>query len=356
MSTTFLTACEQRVADAAPSVTPIGGRAAWRGNDILKNQNWGVVLTPEELDEIDKALAFAKSADPPLEWEEEGVARIPLNVSQKNFPLDKLAKRVADMSEELEHGAGAVMVSNMPVDKYSLEDLGIIYLGMSSHMGHLVLQSSSGLRSKSRGFGMPLGFIRAEMTGKTPLGGKQANNYFRLHTDRCDVISLLGVRTASAGGYARVASAVAIHDEMVRRAPHLVSKLYQPIDRIWEGGKGVIALPVWDILKDGRLTTQLSPSYIENAQYVNGVAPLDADTIEAIDLIEEIGLEVCARCQPTPLCLCSRLLPALGTAGRSIKSLAPHASERVLTTCLVLTTNTCVVGGSSATSSCRLQA
>jgi len=54
----------------------------------------------------------------------------------------------------------------------------------------------------------------------------------------------------------------------------------------------VIALPVWDKLADGRFTTQLSPSYIENAQFVNGVKQLDADTIEAIDLVEEIGLEI----------------------------------------------------------------
>merc|ERR1719408_176481 len=115
----------------------------------------------------------------------------------------------------------------MPTTRYSVDELAVIYLGMSAHIGHIVKQSSSGLRSKSRGFGMPLGFIRAEMTGKTPLDGKQANNYFRLHTDRCDVISLLSVRTASAGGNSRIASAVAIHYEMLERAPHLVPCLYQ---------------------------------------------------------------------------------------------------------------------------------
>ena len=45
--------------------------------------------------------------------------------------------------------------------------------------------------------------VKAEMRGKTPLDGKQSNNYFRLHTDRCDLISLLSVRTASRGGLGR---------------------------------------------------------------------------------------------------------------------------------------------------------
>lgn len=274
---------------------PIGGPASWKASDLVNNPNWGIKLSDEELSEIHDALQFSKTCENPVEFspkEETDAGSVPMNVTTANFPLKKVAQRMSAVAEELEHGSGAVMISNMPIDKYSVDELGVIYLGMSSYLGHIVLQSSSGLRSKSRGFAMPLGFIRAEMTGKTPLDGKQANNYFRLHTDRCDVISLLSIRTASQGGQARVASAVAIHDAMVERAPHLVPKLYEPIPRIWEGGSGVIALPIWDKLADGRFTTQISPSYIENAQFVNGVEKLDADTIEAIDLIEEIGLEI----------------------------------------------------------------
>mmetsp|Transcript_7661 Transcript_7661/g.23914 ORF Transcript_7661/g.23914 Transcript_7661/m.23914 type:complete len:241 (+) Transcript_7661:874-1596(+) len=119
-----------------------------------------------------------------------------------------------------------------------------------------------------------------------------ASLYHRSHGCRCDVISLLGVRTASVGGASRVASAVAIHDEMIDRAPELAERLYHPIERIWEGGTGVIALPIWAMTPEGKFTTQLSPSYIENAQYVNGVRKLDEDEIEAIDMVEEIGLEI----------------------------------------------------------------
>jgi len=274
---------------------PIGGPASWKASDLVNNPNWGIKLSDEELSEIHDALQFSKTCDNRVEFspkEETDAGSVPVNVTTANFPLKKLAQRMSAVAEELEHGSGAVMISNMPIDKYSVDELGVIYLGMSSYLGQVVLQSSSGLRSKSRGFAMPLGYIRAEMTGKTPLDGKQANNYFRLHTDRCDVISLLSIRTASQGGQARVASAVGIHDAMVERAPHLVPKLYEPIPRIWEGGSGVIALPIWDKLSDGRFTTQISPSYIENAQFVNGVEKLDSDTIEAIDLIEEIGLEI----------------------------------------------------------------
>jgi hypothetical protein len=44
---------------------------------------------------------------------------------------------------------------------------------------------------------------------------------------------------------------------------------------------------------EGKFTTQIAPSYVENAQ-VTGLASrkLSADELEAVDLIEEIGLEL----------------------------------------------------------------
>lgn len=258
----------------------LGGPAAWTGRDLVNHPSWGVRLGTSELDSLAKAVKTAKENGASVF---EGV---PEGVSKANFPISTaLSARVEALSEELENGTGCFMIDNMPVNDHSLEDLSIMYAGLSSHIGHLVPQSSAGLRSKSRGYGVLMGHVRAEMRGKTPKDGKQSNNYFRLHTDRCDCISLLSVRTASQGGEGRIASATAIHDLMLERAPHLVPLLYKPIERIWEAG--VIALPIWAThAETGKLTTQISPSYIENAQYVNGVRKLSAEEVEAIDLIE----------------------------------------------------------------------
>jgi hypothetical protein len=64
--------------------------------------------------------------------------------------------------------AGAVMICNFPVEGHTEEDIAIMYLGVSAHIGRTVPQSSAGLRSVSRGYGLPLGRVQAEMTGKTP--------------------------------------------------------------------------------------------------------------------------------------------------------------------------------------------
>eukprot|EP00958_Prasinococcus_capsulatus_P019327 scaffold2363_cov403-Prasinococcus_capsulatus_cf.AAC.2 len=177
----------------------------------------------------------------------------------------------------------------MPIDDYSIEDLGVVYAGVNSYIGHWVPQSSAGLRSKSRGYGLPLGKVQAEMRGNTPMGGKQANNYFRLHTDRCDVITLMCVRKASQGGASRVCSAARIHNTMLKEHPAECARLYRPYTRIWEGANGCFSMPIWAVHK-GKMTTQVSPSYIENAQVLERVPKLSEQEIEAVDLIEEVGL------------------------------------------------------------------
>lgn len=77
------------------------------------------------------------------------------------------------------------------------------------------------------------------------VNGKQSNNYFRLHTDRCDVISLLSIRKAAKGGTSRVCSAVSVYNEMLRSYPALVPLLFENMDRIWEGENGVYSYPAW---------------------------------------------------------------------------------------------------------------
>ena len=268
--------------DKAPPIAKLGGRGAWSGDELVKNPFWGRELSRAELDELDGALARAMGSGA-LEFDADDPS-VPLNIDREAFALPAggaLARTLGALAEELEHGSGACMLANFPVDRYDEREAAVAYAGVCAHVGQWVPQSSAGLRSKSRGFGMPLGKIRAEMRGATPKDGKQSNNYFRLHTDRCDVISLLGVRVAAAGGHSRVASAVTIHDAMLERAPELVPLMYAPIERLWEGGRGIVKLPIWARHPDtGAFTTQLSPSYIENAQLVSGTRPLTDDEIE----------------------------------------------------------------------------
>jgi len=269
----------------------IHGPAVWTGEDLKTSEWWGHQLSKEDIDDLHFATEMAKARGV-VKWRAPGVPEI---FAKEDFPLSSsMVLKLAKLSEELEEGKGLAMIANFPVNdsRFTEDDLAVAYLGVSAHIGHIILQSSSGLRSVSRGYGMPMGRIQAEMTGETPKGGKQTNNHFRYHTDRCDVISLLSIRTAPTGGLSRVVSAPAIYNEMMRRFPDLAMALTQPIDRIWEGENGFFRLPVWDMTPSGKFTTQFSPSYIENAQFLENTIKATPTQIKALDAIESIGMEL----------------------------------------------------------------
>lgn len=275
--------------DLEPLATPVTGPSVWTGAELTASPWWGHMLSEAEIDDLIAATAKAMET---VEWRAEGVPEV---VAKENFPLSKaMEAKLASLADELEYGKGLAMIRNMPVQDSRLteKDLAVMYLGVSAHIGNVVMQSSSGLRSVSRGYGMPLGRVQAEMTGETPKGGKQTNNHFRLHTDRCDVISLMSLRAAPSGGASRVCSAPAVYNTILERTPELAKALTEPIDRIWEGADGYFRLPVVGMTPTGQFTTQISPSYVENAQFLDNAKKATPTQVAALDAIEEVGMEL----------------------------------------------------------------
>jgi hypothetical protein len=125
---------------------------------------------PDQILELEAALKAAMQSGA-IEWDGD----VPLSVSPSIFPLRDggMAGLLRGLAEELENGAGATMLQGLPVDRYTIPELSVLYLGMCGYIGNTVPQSSAGLRSKSRGYGLPIGHVKAEMRGKTPKDGKQ---------------------------------------------------------------------------------------------------------------------------------------------------------------------------------------
>ena len=120
----------------------------------------------------------------------------------------------------------------------------------------------------------------------------------RWHTDRCDVIALLCVRNAKAGGISKLTSIVTIYNEILRRRPDLLALLCQdywrarPADEDGMAPTRAFALPVFGV-QDGKLTCQYSRTYVEQAQEFADVPRITAAQNEALDLLAEVAEEVC---------------------------------------------------------------
>lgn len=118
----------------------------------------------------------------------------------------------------------------------------------------------------------------------------------RFHTDRCDVVSLLCVRQAAEGGHSKIASAVAIHDAMLERAPDLLTELFKPYPRSRFGEEARDAsthymLPVF-AMRAGKFTTHYSRTYIEAAQANARVPRISEAQVAALDMLDALANEL----------------------------------------------------------------
>jgi hypothetical protein len=152
------------------------------------------------------------------------------------------------------------------------------------------------------------GHVVGERYGQIPSGsggsGRVLSSYartlsngpLRFHTDRCDVVGLLCAQQARAGGISKLASSVAVHNEMIRRRPDLAAVLYADVHRSRFGEEAdrhdvVYRLPVFGV-RDGKFTSHYSLTFIEVAQMVPGVPSLTAAQREAIELLMTLADEL----------------------------------------------------------------
>ncbi|OYO22807.1 hypothetical protein CGZ93_07120 [Enemella dayhoffiae] len=91
---------------------PLTGPATWRGADLAGVTDWLHVLSADELDELDRALAHVRDA-----------GRTPPRLTRDDFPLPTLSSRLQAYADELENGRGFAVLRGLPVDRYPDTDL-----------------------------------------------------------------------------------------------------------------------------------------------------------------------------------------------------------------------------------------
>ena len=269
---------------------PLAGPSAWTGAELEAAGDWIRSFDEGHLAEIDAALANVKRLGPVLGFPKEA------------FPLDRAAALLADVSEELENGRGAVRLRGLPVARYSTDDLRRIFWGIGRHLGTAVFQNARGeamgeVRDETR-LAEKSFDPREEGKVASARARSRSTGPLRWHTDRCDVIALLCVRNAMEGGISKLVSIPAIHNTILARRPDLLELLCQdywrsrPADEDGMPGGNVFAMPVFGFA-GGKITSQYSRTYVEQAQEVAGVPKLSAGQDEALDMLAAVADELC---------------------------------------------------------------
>jgi len=246
--------------------------SVWYGPEVVRKTDWIVRLRHTEIAEVETAVD---------KFEESH-----LRQSVDLAPLSTLAPRLNGMLDEVMNGRGFVLIRGLPVEQWTKRQAAIAFLVIGVHLGNLRMQNGEGhLLGHVRDLG------RSSEDPNTRI--YQTRERQTHHTDSCDVVGLMCLRTAKSGGLSSLVSSTTIFNEMRRRRPDLLNVLMQPIEtdrrgEVPEGSKPYFNIPVFNY-HDGLVSAIYQRQYIESARRFSGVKPLSALQIEALDLFDQLA-------------------------------------------------------------------
>ncbi len=252
------------------------GPATWIAADLATQPDaWLTTLTNAQVTELHSAaeryLASGKDIG---------------EITARDFTLPSLAPYFKDLQNKLLHGNGLSVIRGLPAIDYSLEVSACIFCGIGSHLGSARSQNAQG---------HVLGHVRDMGLSSSDPNTRiyQTSERQSFHTDSADVVGLLCLKEAKAGGDSLLVSALSIYNRMNRTRPDLLKLLFEPIatDRRGEipaGARPYMQIPVFN-WHHGFLSVFYQRQYIESAQRLEGVAPLTTQQIEALDLFDSLA-------------------------------------------------------------------
>ena len=252
------------------------GPAAWYGPDMVKRSEWLMRLSPAEIAEVEAAAK-------PLAAREADIAAI----SAADFPLPTLGPKIkARTREEVLNGRGFLLMRGLPVEHWSMREAATAYYGIGAHLGSARSQNGKG---HVLGHVQDLGLDVADPNVRI----YQTNVRQTYHTDSCDIVGLLCLKTAQSGGLSALVSSSTIFNEMRRRRPDLLKLLFEPIatDRrgeVPEGQKPYFEIPVFNWYRS-HLTAIYQRQYVDSAQRFADAPRLTPPHVEALDMFDSLA-------------------------------------------------------------------
>jgi alpha-ketoglutarate-dependent taurine dioxygenase len=265
---------------------PIAGPSAWVRADIHP-EDWRVEFDGRCIDEIRHAVDELRTYPLPT------VVLLP-----GDFAMAACGEALARTRAILSAGARFAVVGKLPLAEMSAAEATQIYWLLASMIARPVAQKLDGTLIYDV---LDTGQEASPGSGVRP---DKTNIEIRFHNDNAyndtppDYVGLLCLRQAMRGGHSRVISFHTAHNEMGRRCPQHLDRLYQPFwfDRQREfhpGESPVFAAPVF--VRGDTLKARFSIHQINSGYALRG-APVDAagaaSLAALLDIVEDETLSV----------------------------------------------------------------
>ena len=240
-----------------------------------------MILDDACLAELDAAVALMRANPLPT-----------LALRPRDFRLDACHDFMNHVKDALDGGPGFVVLDRLPVERFTRDEAVRLYWLLASMLARPVAQKWDGTM-----------IYDVHDTGQAPGNGVRPDltNYEQsFHTDNSynlcppEYVGLFCLGVAREGGVHRVVSFLTAHNEMLRRHPSLLARLYRAFyfDRQREHAPDDVPVthhPLfeWD---GGRLTARLSRYQVINGQKLAG-EPLDAEGEAALEALDRVMSE-----------------------------------------------------------------
>lgn len=252
-------------------------RLLWRGETLPADA--GRIALPLDVEEELESIVATLERDPlPL-----------LLLRPEDFALDASRRFVRGVRRHLDDGPGFAIIDRLPVDRWSPSSARAVWWLLAGLVARPVAQKWDGTSIYDVcDLGRPPGNgVRPDVT----------NAEQNFHTDNSynhvppHYVGLMCLRTAMEGGVSGIVSFATAHEEMRRRHPDLLPRLYQPFyfDRQREHAPGDVMTtyhPMFEHRGD-RLVARLSRFQVVNGHKLAGVE-LDSQSVAAIEAFEAI--------------------------------------------------------------------
>jgi len=249
------------------------GPSVWHGHELADAAAWTIELDDTQRAEIATQAGQAVSAGRTVE-----------TLRVEDMPLPSLRFVIDGCIEALTRGRGFILLRGFPIDGLRADVVELGYVGLGLHLGIPVGQD---------GRGSLLGHVRDERVPRTGPHIRLYQTHERqdFHTDGADIVGLLCLHRAVAGGESRLASTHAVYNHILATRPDLLEVLYQPFawdrnDEQPDGDPPFFEMPAIHDM-DGVPRIFYIGWYIRDAQRHPDAPRLTPRQLEAMALMEQ---------------------------------------------------------------------
>lgn len=266
-------------ATTVENVVELEPDANWRSGDVGDADTWTLRLTDGHHDELDAALAHARSVTDDV-----------LDVTVEDFPLPTLSPLLDDLTDALVNGRGFARIAALDVERVGAEDASWMYWGIGMHIGEPWPQNAKGHL---------LGDVKdqgKEPDDPTARGNEIGGHGLGFHSDGSDLVGLMCIDAGVSGGESLVANALGAYNELVRTRPDLAAVLFEPLPYDFRGEQREGGRPYYEIPPftshvgptRSRLFVRYIRPYIQASQRHVDAPRLTAEQIEAMDAYDAL--------------------------------------------------------------------